>query len=283
MAEIPVVLMTQADANTIRPTLPASASYAVVDVYGMHTSGFPLLDAPNPVEIGQSITHYDPIVGPNSLMEFIVASDVGHDPDMTLGLLRDEGWETAGPPPANQGLTGFDGGTQYNSYYGGVIGDVLGFRFSVNEPIEVYQLGVWNADSSLGGEEGLSSPHRVGLWNSSGDLMTSTTVFPATGTKVGDWTYARTWPAVLFPGRVYTAGVQYTSIDRDFYISSASNVYSHPSVTWLESTFPAATDLGFTYPASGSPSFGRFGPNVLFVDPLLIFADGFESGDISAW
>jgi len=35
-------------------------------------------------------------------------------------------------------------------------------------------------------------------------------------------------------------------------------------VTWVQSVYPAAAELGFVYPASNSTSLGRFGPNFNF-------------------
>jgi hypothetical protein len=46
----------------------------------------------------------------------------------------------------------------YDSYYGSVAGDVVGWRFTVTEQIEVSDLGVWNNDKT----GGLESPHEVG-------------------------------------------------------------------------------------------------------------------------
>lgn len=166
------------------------------------------------------------------------------------------------PAVMGQAVTGFTGGAQYNLYYTGSTGDVVGFRFTVNGalPIEIDQLGVWNADTAAGGA-GLTSPHEVGIWDSAQTLITSVTVDPATGTVIGDWIYAGVSPVVLSPGETYTAGVLYTETDNDSYISSASSMTSAPEITFVQSVYPAAASLGFTYPSSNSTSFGRFGPN----------------------
>jgi hypothetical protein len=108
-------------------------------------------------------------------------------------------------------------------------------------------------------------------------------VYPATGEAVGEWTYARTSTVMLHPGRLYTAGALYTGFDRDSYVSGAADAFFHPAVTWVESTYPATGSLGFAFPELSSTSFGRLGPNFLFLDPDPIFVDGFESGDTSMW
>lgn len=279
---IPVVMIGQADADLIRPTLPAAALYNVIDVFGLHTTGFPLIYAPNPLDGRLSITHFDVIAGPNALLEPEVAVDVYDDPDMALALLRDAGWKLSRTLGESHAIDGFTGGGQFNAYYGGSTGDVVGFRFSVEVPIEVDRLGVWNVDTAAGAI-GLSSPHQVGIWDSSQTLVASATVDPASGTPIGDWTYASITPVTLNPGEVYTAGALYTTTDNDSFVSSATSLSTDPNVRWLVSVFPSAGSLGFTYPTGSSMSSGRFGPNFTFVDPAFIFADGFEAGATSAW
>jgi hypothetical protein len=163
-----------------------------------------------------------------------------------------------------QAVTGFSGGTQFNLYYGGSTGDVVGYRFTVSGalPLEVSDLGVWNQDTAAGGP-GLTSDHEVGIWDSAQALLTSVTVTPA-GTVVGDWTYASVTPVTLNPGETYTIGALYTGTDNDSYISSASSMTTAPEITFLNSVYPAAGSLGFVYPTSDSTSFGRFGPNFLY-------------------
>ena len=54
------------------------------------------MNAPNPVEPGYSVSHWDPLTFPNQLMEPAINSDVTHSVvpprDLTLSLLRDIGW-----------------------------------------------------------------------------------------------------------------------------------------------------------------------------------------------
>ena len=162
-----------------------------------------------------------------------------------------------------QAVTGFTGGTEYSSYYGGTVaGDVVGYRFTVSSPLSVTELGVWNADTAAGGA-GMTSSHETGIWDSSQTLLASVTVIPG-GPVVGNWVYATITPVVLSPGETYTIGTIYTTTDNDNYISSASSMTTAPEVTFLNSVYPAAIDLGFVYPTMDSSSFGRFGPNFLF-------------------
>lgn len=158
-----------------------------------------------------------------------------------------------------QAVTGFTGGSEFSSYYGSVAGDVVGYRFTVNSPLQVSDLGVWNGDNT----GGMDSPHQVGIWDSTQVLLASVTVNPG-GMVVGAWMYASITPIVLSPGETYTIGALYTPTDNDNYISSAASMTTDPDVTWTNSVYPSVEELGFVYPELDSSSFGRFGPNFLF-------------------
>ena len=167
-----------------------------------------------------------------------------------------------------QAITGFTGGTQFGSYYGGLIdGDVVGFRFTVNQDVLVTDLGVWNGDTQIG-LEGLTSDHQIGIWDSSGSLVVNGVAGPG-DSVLGQWTYDSVAPTLLSTGMTYTIGALYDAggvPDGDSYISSATSVSSSADVNWLNSVFPSAEDLGFAFPTedSASSSGGRFGPNFLY-------------------
>lgn len=63
---------------------------------GTDRQGRVLVNAPDPVLPGVSISHWDPITTPNQLMEPILDGDLTHSvrepQDLTLALLRDLGW-----------------------------------------------------------------------------------------------------------------------------------------------------------------------------------------------
>ncbi len=89
---IPVIAIGQDDGNVVRPTLPVSGTFDVIDVNGLHTNGYPLLYTPSVLELGSSISHYDITAAPSALMEPAINPDLNNDPDMTLGMYRDVGW-----------------------------------------------------------------------------------------------------------------------------------------------------------------------------------------------
>lgn len=161
-----------------------------------------------------------------------------------------------------QAVTGFTGGSQFGSYYGGstdATGDVVGFRFDVNTPIILSDIGVWNGDA-----DGLTSNHMVGLWDSAGNLLTSGTVSTG-GDTVGDWTYADVSDVTLNVGERYTLGALYNSADGDSYISSPTSMSLAPEINpTTNGVFPATGSLGFVFPTEDSTNLARLGPNFLF-------------------
>lgn len=163
------------------------------------------------------------------------------------------------PSIANaQAVTGFSGGFAYDSYYGLDPGDTIGWSFTVNDPIMVTDLGAWiDAD-------GMQANHDVGIWDGSHALIASATVTPAS-TPVAGFNYESIAGVMLMPGEDYVIGAAYGVADGDSYISSASSMTTAPEVNWLQSRYPLAGGMGFAYPDSISTSFGRFGPNFLFV------------------
>ena len=97
---IPAVRITLADGATIKGQLASGVNATLtVDLSvlaGADTDGKALLNTPNPVQPGSSISHWDPIAFPNQLMEPAINSDLTHSvsepQDLTLAELRDVGW-----------------------------------------------------------------------------------------------------------------------------------------------------------------------------------------------
>jgi hypothetical protein len=93
---IPAVRVTRADGATLRSNLPAGVT-VTLHLDATHLAGSPdnrhmLLYAPNPIDPGSSISHWDTSALPNLLMEPNINSDLTHNVDLTLPLLRDIGW-----------------------------------------------------------------------------------------------------------------------------------------------------------------------------------------------
>ncbi len=88
---IPVVAIGQTDGNTIRPALPGSGVVSLQARWGMHDAGYALLYAPNPVELGSSVSHFDVSAWPNLLMEPFDNEDVFDSVDLTPVQFKDVG------------------------------------------------------------------------------------------------------------------------------------------------------------------------------------------------
>jgi hypothetical protein len=99
---IPSVLISQADANSIKAQLansvPVTGSLGVNlgVLAGADAHNFALLYTPDPVAPGSTISHWDTIDTPNQLMEPAINADLTHSvappADLTLPALRDIGW-----------------------------------------------------------------------------------------------------------------------------------------------------------------------------------------------
>lgn len=97
---IPSVRITLPDGNTIKAQLGGGVNGTLsvdTNVFsGADSAGRALMNAPNPVQPGSSISHWDPITFRNQLMEPAINGDLTHSvqppEDLTLPLFRDIGW-----------------------------------------------------------------------------------------------------------------------------------------------------------------------------------------------
>ncbi len=111
---IPVVGIESADGAALRANLDAGVHVRIgVDhrrKAGVGALNRPRLYAPNPVEPGSSVSHWDTSASPNLLMEPNLSGDLHHAVDMTLPLLYDLGWRTPTPvaPASRRGPAKID-------------------------------------------------------------------------------------------------------------------------------------------------------------------------------
>jgi len=96
---IPSVRVTLTDGNTIKAQLGVGVNVSLLlDTTlraGADGMGRAMMNAPNPVVGGSSISHWDPIAFPNQLMEPAINSDLTHQVsgvDLTRAVMRDIGW-----------------------------------------------------------------------------------------------------------------------------------------------------------------------------------------------
>jgi hypothetical protein len=98
---IPSARISLPDTNAVKAALAAGTVNATLGVNlailaGADASGRALLNAPNPVVTGSSISHWDPIAFPNLLMEPAINSDLTHSVDLTRQEMIDIGWFSDG-------------------------------------------------------------------------------------------------------------------------------------------------------------------------------------------
>jgi hypothetical protein len=97
---IPTVSITQASGNTIKAQLANNVNATLFAdpsaIAGVDSSARPLMYAPNPVDQGSSVSHWDVSLTPNQVMEPDISGDLFHvvtpPQDLTFSLLRDIGW-----------------------------------------------------------------------------------------------------------------------------------------------------------------------------------------------
>jgi len=138
---IPVLMISLADGNTVKSQLGGGVSGTLLlDVSvpaGADAQGRALLFAPNPVQGGSSVSHWDGTMFPNQLMEPADSGDLTHSVtaplDLTASLMRDIGWSVASAPPTNPIDTpDFFVKQQYLDFLNRTA-DTAGLNFWVNE------------------------------------------------------------------------------------------------------------------------------------------------------
>ena len=100
----------------------------------------------------------------------------------------------------------------------------LGYSFSLSGPVTVNALGVW--------DDGFGNSHQVGIWNSSGVLVASTTVL-GTDTQLGGFRWDTIADTALGAGQ-YTIGAQVYEGGAGYnFPSLATGLTSIPQFTWI--------------------------------------------------
>jgi PA domain len=93
---IPSGRVTITDGAAIKAQLGAGVTATLgvnpTQLAGADAGGRMLVNAPNPVASGSSISHWDPIASPNLLMEPAINADLTHDPGITIDQMADVGW-----------------------------------------------------------------------------------------------------------------------------------------------------------------------------------------------
>jgi len=97
-ATIPSARITLADGNTIKGQVGVNATLGLdaSKLAGTDAHGHVLINTPNPLQPGSSVSHWDPVASRNLLMEPAINGDLTHSvkspEDLTLAQMRDIGW-----------------------------------------------------------------------------------------------------------------------------------------------------------------------------------------------
>jgi hypothetical protein len=157
----------------------------------------------------------------------------------------------------------------------------LGFAFRVGaDSLRVLQLGLWDQ-----GADGLTESHQVGIWNTNGDLLASTTVNSGTsGELAGNFRYANLLEGLMLDANtVYVIAARFYNVDNsDAYITGSYTI--GPGVSWDDSKDRYSADYaGFVFPQNTEDGAANIGPNFIYdvvpvvvpePDTLILFAGG---------
>ena len=120
----------------------------------------------------------------------------------------------------------------------------LGFQFTLSSPTNVDALGYW--------APGSAGSHMVGIWDSAGNLLTSTAV-SGTDTLIGHFVWRAISSLTLGAG-TYTIGGEYSGGP---FPSGASGVTTIPQLTWV--TAEQQYGSGLNFPTNSYNGYGQNG------------------------
>ena len=154
----------------------------------------------------------------------------------------------------------------------------IGWQFTVNAPITVDGLGVFDVNAP-----GLAERHQVGLWDNGGTLLAQTTVHSLSAltpsvSNAGDWLFEDIAPIVLQPGTYITSAFYPTSADS---VIGNATIATTPQISFLASR--ASSEIVFAQAGVyGLVEPGVFAANLRFRDvpepaSLLVIGSGFAA------
>ncbi len=120
----------------------------------------------------------------------------------------------------------------------------LGFKFTLSAPVTINALAYW--------VDGRPLSHQVGIWNSVGTLLTSTTVQASDPVQGHFWWHSI--PSYTLNAGTYTIGGQF--LGGGTFPDNAQGVTTIPGYTWLDDVQQIGS--GLNYPTA-SASYGNNG------------------------
>ena len=155
-------------------------------------------------------------------------------------------------------------GSLGNTWHPALGGWSMGWEFNLLNPMEVTDLGYFN----WGRGNGISEAHDVGIFDSVGNLLVSTTVNPGDPVS-GLWVWkSLSSPFTLNPGNYVIAG---TTGQFDFYTWSVDPVSIDPNVQYVKNRYMRSNTLVMPlFTNTTLPNYSYFGPNFKMQQPDVI-------------
>jgi len=138
-------------------------------------------------------------------------------------------------------------------------GSVIGWEFTTALPQCISALGYYDS-----GFDGLNESHQVGLFDSLGNLVTSTTVTSSDPLENG-FRYASIPSICLTLGETYIVAAHTSASSADLILQNPI-VDPHPAITFVGGRIQTGVPFGFP---GGTTSNTYFGPNVKIADDCL--------------
>ena len=138
--------------------------------------------------------------------------------------------------------------------------DTIGWAFTANANLSVTKFGWFVLAPQLNGF------HQVGIWDTAGTLLGSSTVLPGSASGDGFRYVATPFTAFsLAKGKTYVIGGVDVQGDGDSYLSNLPSVTVDPAIAFLGAVRAPANTTGLVFPNQFSSGVkGRIGPNFQF-------------------
>ncbi len=167
--------------------------------------------------------------------------------------------------------------------FNGTANLTFGWEFTLNEDIQVTELGVFDANG-----DGMAAPHDIGLWSISNEVLLVTTSFLA-GTVHpldGDYRYIPIAPLNLTSGVTYAIAVQGFLPSNDAFPNSPTEITPAPQLSFGGRRLAIGANPALIFPniTGGSPE--NMAVNFKFAaeePPGEVLVTSFNQGGLLVW